>query len=92
MRRYLALIPFALLAACEPAPTATPPEDETTDACGASGFSGLEGQPESVLDQMRFPAGTRVIRPNQAITMDYRIDRLNIEIGANGRIDKVSCY
>jgi len=41
---------------------------------------------------MTFPAGTRVINPGDAVTMDFRADRLNIEVGVNGRIDKIGCY
>ncbi|MDO5704144.1 MAG: I78 family peptidase inhibitor [Paracoccus sp. (in: a-proteobacteria)] len=63
-----------------------------SDACGASGYQGLIGQPRSVLDSMRFPLGTRTIGPSDAITADYRPDRLNIEYGAGGLIEKIACY
>lgn len=35
--------------------------------------------------------GVRVIRPGMAVTMDYRADRLNIEIDDDNRIVKVHC-
>lgn len=88
----LALILAATaLAACEPAyvePTPPPVVDE----CGAAGYQGLIGQRREVLGQMTFPMNTRVIGPEDAVTADFRPERLNIEYGANGRIEKVSCY
>ncbi|MBM3605224.1 MAG: hypothetical protein FJX25_10860 [Alphaproteobacteria bacterium] len=80
-----------LLAACEPVPVAPaplPPSDE----CGAAGYQGLIGQPRDVLAQMNFPLNTRVIGPDDMVTADFRPERLNIEYGRNGRIEKVSCY
>ena len=62
------------------------------DLCRASGFQGLVGQPQSVLRTMMLPAGSRVIGPGDAVTADFRPDRLNIETGTDGRIAKVGCY
>lgn len=90
MRHFLTLLPVLVLAACvQPDQPAQPPAD---DACGAGKYQGLVGQPASVLDNMTFPAGTRIIQPNSAVTMDFRPDRMNVEISKNGRIDKLSCY
>lgn len=33
----------------------------------------------------------RWIRPGDAVTMDYREDRLNINIDAQGRIERINC-
>ena len=33
----------------------------------------------------------RWIRPGDAVTMDYRTDRLNIHLDAEGRVDHFSC-
>lgn len=79
------------LAACEPVPT-VPTPDAPPDDCRASGYQGLIGQPVAVLAAMTFPIGTRQIGPNDAVTSDFRPDRLNIEYGAAGRIERVSCY
>lgn len=84
-----ALASAALLAACEPVPVTAPP---AADECGAQGYQGLVGQPRGVLAQMTFPIGTRTIGPDDAVTADFRPDRLNIEYGRNDRIEKVSCY
>ena len=41
---------------------------------------------------MLLPAGSRVIGPSDPVTMDFRPERLNVEVGADGRIAKVGCY
>ncbi len=87
-----ALLATAVLAACEPLPAPVTPVEPPADACGAAGYQGLIGQPRSVLAQMTFPIGTRQIGPNDAVTSDFRPDRLNIEYGRSERIEKVSCY
>lgn len=81
----------AALAACEPMPV-EPPPFEAPDDCRASAYQGLVGQPISVLAAMTFPIGTRQIGPDDAVTSDFRPERLNIEYGRAGRIEKVSCY
>lgn len=89
--RALALIPLLALAACvQPIPV--PVEEPDTDQCNASALQGLIGQPAAVLRDMMLKAGTRVINPGDAVTMDFRPDRMNIEIGTSGRIEKVACY
>lgn len=93
MRTYI-LAPamsLILLAACEPVtPPAGPPAP--SDECGASGYQGLIGQPVAALRSMKFPLGTRTIGPDDAVTADYRPDRLNIEHGRGGLVEKISCY
>ncbi|MBU2956959.1 I78 family peptidase inhibitor [Paracoccus sp. 1_MG-2023] len=89
MKKIAFLLPLlGVLAACEP--VAQP--EEPVDACGAAGYQGLVGQPRSVLEKMNFPLGTRVIGPEDAVTADFRPDRLNIEYAPNDRIEKVACY
>lgn len=80
-----------LLAACVTAddPVAAAPEQS---GCGAAGFQGLIGQPKAALSSLTLPAGTRIIGPEQAVTMDFRPDRLNVEIGPDARIARIGCY
>lgn len=87
----LALTATAILAACEPVPV-EPLPDTPPDDCRASAYQGLVGQPVSVLTAMTFPIGTRQIGPDDAVTSDFRPERLNIEYGRTGLIEKVSCY
>ena len=88
--RALAILPLLALAGCVE-PVAAPVQPDT-DQCKASTLQGLVGQPKSVLQTMLLPAGTRVIGPGDAVTMDFRPDRMNVEIGTDGRIAKIGCY
>lgn len=94
----LASLSILTLAACE-VPVAPPAGDTgagpslpAPDLCHAADYKGLVGQPRSVLTTMLLPAGARVIGPDDAVTADFRADRVNIEIGASGRIERVGCY
>lgn len=66
----------------------TPPPAGT---CGAPALQGLIGQSETVLQAMTFAVPVRIIHPGTAVTMDYREDRLNIEIDAGGKISHIRC-
>ena len=98
MTRSAALAAPLLLAltACNqdapPAKTPPPPED----ACGAGKLDRFRGVPASpaVLAEIAAKVGeknVRTIRPGEAVTMDFRPDRLNVEIGAGGRIERLRC-
>lgn len=79
--------PLALAACLADEPDTMPDEDQ----CGAAALQSLVGQPQAVLDAMTFPEGTRIIQPGMPVTMDYRPDRLNIQIGEDGLIKSVHC-
>jgi hypothetical protein len=51
----------------------------------------LVGQSATVLETMKFAQPVRILRPGMAVTMDYRPDRLNIEIDAQEKIARVHC-
>ena len=64
--------------------------------CDASGLDDFVGRTATtpVIQQAGRQSGaatTRVIRPGQAVTMDYREDRLNIEVDAALRITRAHC-
>jgi hypothetical protein len=81
---------FGLLVACLPLEP-EPPVGPDLATCGADALQGLVGQSASVLQTMKFGQETRIIRPGMAVTMDYRPDRLNIEIDRAERIVRVHC-
>jgi len=92
MKRLLLLASLAL-AGCVtegPSPGPTPPV-ATEGACGAPGLQGLVGQNRRALATIKFGTEVRIIEPNSAVTMDYRADRLNIELDAKGTITRVTC-
>lgn len=88
--------------ACAPAP---PPDDDGDDAppavgaggtCDAEAARGLVGQvatAELGAEALRLTGarGLRWIQPGQAVTMDYRPDRLNIELDAQNRVTEIRC-
>ena len=91
MTRFLAVLPMLGLVGCVPTqPPAKP--DPVAAVCKAPQFAGLVGQRKAVLDPLHLPAGTRVIGPKQAVTQDFRPDRLNFEIDSSGLIAKIACY
>ncbi len=87
----LALCGFAVACVPEFVPAPGLPPAPVENACGADALQGLVGQPASVLETMRFGTETRIIRPGTAVTMDYRPDRLNIDIDAREWITRVYC-
>jgi hypothetical protein len=80
----------SVLAACTPV-DATPPSRPAAGDCGAAALQPLVGQPASVLQTMRFSGPVRIIRPGQAVTMDYNAARLNIHVDTDEVIARVSC-
>jgi hypothetical protein len=100
MRHILLFFPLtALLAACEVQGTGLPPLGvpasdpvaEEVDACGAARYGFLVGQSKAVVDRTTFPDGTRIILPGQAVTMDFRAERLNVLIDGNAAVERVYC-
>ena len=78
-------------AAAPIAPEAPPAVTPAEDACGALTHQALIGKP---ITEPGVPAegpGVRYIRPNTQVTMDFRADRLNIDIDANETITGFRC-
>lgn len=79
----------------KPLPPEQPPAPGN-DECGASGLSSLLNSlpTDDVMTRIRASVGDtpiRTIRPGSAVTMDFRPDRLNIELGEDGRIKLFRC-
>ena len=85
--RYVAAAAL-LLAACQPVP---PAGGAGPDACGAGAAQSLLGQPARVLATMKFAPPTRILRPGDAMTEDFSLQRLNIEIDLHETISGVRC-
>lgn len=61
------------------------------DACQAAAHRSLVGTDGSAISQASLPAGARIICHDCAVTMDYRAERLNVELGADGKVTNVRC-
>ena len=92
MKQFLAALPLALLIACDtpPATPALPAPD--ADTCGARQYEGLIGQDATALERVLILRQVRVIRPGEAVTMDFREDRINFVIDGQNRIEAIGCY
>lgn len=94
---FKTLIPAAaiLLTACanDSGPAPGPP---APDACHANELQRyLKALPTpDVMASIAAVAGEgkiRTIRPGDAVTMDFRENRLNVELGEDGRIKRLRC-
>ena len=61
------------------------------ETCAAKELQHLVGEPQSVLDTMRFGTVVRIERPGDIHTMEYSAERTRIIIGDDGRIARVIC-
>ena len=73
-----------------PAPPALEPN------CGADQLGAYIGHPASdeviaAITGWRGGKPMRVLRPGQAVTMDFRPDRLNVQVGEDGKIKGFTC-
>ncbi|MEL7026033.1 MAG: I78 family peptidase inhibitor [Pseudomonadota bacterium] len=83
----LLVIALVALSACEDS-TVTPVSGAE---CQAADLQELVGQDKSVLETMKFAGPTRFINPGDAVTMDFRLDRLNFDFDETGKITRIWC-
>ena len=98
MKNLLIIATILVLAACD---TAVDPNTQTPigiglppvaeDTCNASQYTALIGEEATVLERVLLLGQVRVIRPNQPITMDFRPERINFNVGSNNHIRSISC-
>ena len=72
-------------------PPGTAAEATAEDTCGADRYRDLIG---SNVDEttLRDNTDARIIAPDSAVTQDFRPDRLNVILDADGRITSLECY
>lgn len=97
MRAALAALMLTACAAQEnPAPRAElfNPDDFIVagNACGASDYAHLVGEPFGEMQQAALPADSRVIRHNMANTLEYAPKRINVILDGAGRIAAIGCF
>lgn len=61
------------------------------DTCNASQYAALIGEDATALERVLLLGQVRVIRQNQAVTMDFRPERINFNVGSDNRIRSISC-
>lgn len=89
----------ASLAACTaqtPTESTPPPAADLEPSCGADKLVSYVGHnaTEATIAAIRKASGAqaiRVLKPDTAVTMDYRPDRLNIDVDENGIIKAFGC-
>ncbi|GGH04346.1 MAG TPA: hypothetical protein DF715_08125 [Oceanicaulis sp.] len=59
--------------------------------CPAQQFQLLVGQLRSEIDASTLPVPYRIYGRDEAVTMDYRPERMNVIVGENGRVERVTC-
>jgi uncharacterized lipoprotein YajG len=94
--RSLVLPLMLLLAACGVPPASRSPDGPAVplpaqDTCGAGPYASLVGQDATALERVLIMRQVRVIRPGQAVTMDFSAERINFEIDAANRIAVIFC-
>lgn len=61
------------------------------DTCRMSEHRHLIGQDGAAIDRSSLPAGARVICHQCPVTMDYSAERLNVELGPDGKVANLRC-
>jgi hypothetical protein len=90
-----------MLMACATVPPAEDPPEQVPEhgagACNAAAVQDMIGRQRSDAagaEALR-RSGAKTLRwlePDSAYTMDYRQDRLNIDVDARGRITRLRCF
>lgn len=88
LRRVLAVL---VVAGCSAQPPINPISVETSDVCEASRYAQLTGADATDLERVYILGQVRVIRPGQPVDRAFKPERLNFEVGPEGRIARVFC-
>lgn len=60
-------------------------------ACGAAKHQSLIGKASSEIDRATLPSSFRIVCFQCPMTMDYREDRLTIQLDKNERVESARC-
>ena len=91
MRQFALIAALLPLAACME--DNTPRPADTADACGAAALQSLVGQDRAAVTEAGLTPDrkTRIFGPGAALTMDFREDRVNVELDAADRVVRIYC-
>lgn len=99
MRHVVILSAAALAAACAqqpPAQSPAAPPPTVSAACDAAPAQSAVGQTQTaaLVEDVRQKSGAhlaRVLRPGQAVTMEFSGDRVNVVVDAANKVTAVRC-
>ena len=60
-------------------------------SCKAGSFARYVGQPESAMIAVQASGPVRFVHPNQPVSMDLEPTRLNVHVGADGLVKRLTC-
>ncbi|MGM3216790.1 I78 family peptidase inhibitor [Pseudomonas sp. PhalM4] len=75
------------------APAAAAGNDGRCEASGADFAIGKQGNAE-LLEQARKASGSqmaRILKPHDVVTLEYRSERLNLNVDEQGKVTRVNC-
>ena len=62
-----------------------------SNTCGAEEMSHLMGIGRAQLETIAFSQPYRILGPNDAMTMDFRGDRVNFALDESGTVTRIFC-
>ncbi len=91
--KWMPILSLALVA-CQP--KAVPVAGMPSQGCNAAAVRAFVGQAftpalSAKAEKRAGAASVRVVRPGDMMTMDFRADRLNIELDDRGQVQGFSC-
>jgi hypothetical protein len=90
-RTLAACLGLALaLSACAELQKGTGPDAALKGTCPAADHQDWVGQSLASVNAA-FPENTRLLLPGAAATMDYRPDRMNVEVDKSDKVTKIYC-
>ena len=93
MKPFAPLVAGFALAACigVPPPVTQPGGIIPQSTCGADRLQAFVGQPVGLLPNTDPTVILRIIRPGDAVTEDFSLQRLNARLDAQDRITSLTC-
>jgi hypothetical protein len=96
MKSLIAVLALLSLPGCATTTRIGPGPKPDAGLCNAAAARGLAGRPateELATEALRLTGAQqlRVIQPGMMVTMDYSAERLNLYVGPDGEVERVTC-
>ncbi len=89
--RFIGVIVLLSLTAWIPGEDPPSRQGSEADTCGAAPLQLLVGMPYEPRDFEQEGRSMRILPPGSAMTMDHRVDRLNVDLDEEGVIKRIWC-